>query len=316
MCRAVHGLVLLASVLLPVSCLVYDQSLLEGDGVDGRGGSTSASSGGSSSVTGGTNATPGSGGSGSGAGTTNLGGDGSGAGAGEGNEGGSSSTSTGGSAASGGSVSAGGEAGSNSGNSGGAGNPLVFDTMEDGNNIFLLPNDMRGRWYLSNDGSDGEQTAISSLMATIPEGRGSSLRAAHTVASGFTGWGSSVGFTFEDSSNVRTPFDASGYSGVSFYARVEDGSSTSVRVTFPDMNTDPMGDVCNEHDVADCLNHFGVNLTLTTSFVEYVIDFDSLGQLDWGHLEPSVDESKLLGMEVSWGKASIDVWIDDVILLP
>jgi hypothetical protein len=41
-----------------------------------------------------------------------------------------------------------------------------------------------------------------------------------------------------------------------------------------------------------------------------------LGQKGWGKTEPGLDQSKLLGMEVSWApNVSIDVWIDDVVLL-
>lgn len=314
---AVLKLVLTASWSLTLACAVYDPSLLKGHGFDdARGGSPGA--GNAPSGGGGGDAGANGGGAAATSGAAPSGGEG---GDGDGPTGGGASAGAA-AAGTGGAAGAGGDGpgagGGGNGGDGPTGVPLVFDTMEDGNLTFILSSSLHGRWYLSNDGSDGEQTTLGELMAPIPEGRGDSEKAVHTTASGFTGWGASVGFTFENESFERVPFDASAFSAVSFYAKVESGSATSVRVTFPDMNTDPMGEVCGtaETGTEDCLNHFGADLELTTEFTEYVLEFGELAQRDWGHLEPSLDASQLLGMEVSWGTAAVDLWLDDVVLLP
>ena len=322
MSRALHKFVVVGGWVVPFACAVYDPSLLKGGNELERAGSGSGASAGS----GNSGASGGSGASISVAG----GGSGSGSSGGTDQNGGGTTGNTGGSTTNNGEggsgdVGAGGVPSGEAGSGtvvpiGGASGGLVFDTMEDGNNVFFLTSEVRGRWYLSHDATDGEQTDILQLIGQIPDGRDDSARAVHVVASGFTSWGASVGFTFEDNvSGDRVAFDAAEYSAVAFYARVEDGSATAVRVNFPDMNTDPMGEECLDADAGtgDCLDHFGVDLTLTNDFKQYVLVFAQLGQKGWGKIEPGLKASDLLGMEVSWApNISIDLWIDDVVLLP
>ncbi len=319
MSRAAHKLAVVVGWLLPAACAVYDESLLRGgDGeARARGGSGSGATsagntsgaGESANASGGSSINLPNGGSGAGdsAGSTANGGSAPGT-SGTNGEGGTPQPGAGGTP--------GGEAGAGLVPIGGSGSGLVFDTMEDGNNVFFLTSAVRGRWYLSHDSTAGTQTSIGMLIDIIPDGREQSTRAVHVVSSGFSSWGASVGFTFEDNaSGDRLPFDASGYAAIAFFARVESGSATAVRVNFPDMNTDPMGGACLDADAGtgDCLDHFGKDLVLTTDFTQHVLVFAQLGQKGWGKLEPALDASKLLGMEVSWApNTSIDVWIDDV----
>ncbi len=313
------ALVLVAAAL-SVECAVYDSSLLAGrdDADNAAGAGSSNASGGSTGVT----QAGGSDGSNAGGQLAFAGSDsGSGSGATGSGLSGSAGTPAGAAAGEGNQASGGTSAGGTTAGAGGSGpSELVLDDMEDGNYSFFLGTGSRGRWYLSNDGSAGTQTpAIEQLMAVIPGGREQSLLALHTAASGFSGWGASVGFTFENGVGQRAPFDASGYTAIAFYARAEPGSATQVWVALPDSNTDPLGGVCGQDPDAGsdaCLDHFGKSLELGESFEKYVIEFDQVAQKGWGHAEPALKSSQLLGLEISWGTTSVDLWLDDISLLP
>ncbi len=52
-----------------------------------------------------------------------------------------------------------------------------------------------------------------------------------------------MGFSF---ANPKGPYDASAYTGVSFWAKLGSGSQKTLRLKVPDINTDPDGHVCTE----------------------------------------------------------------------
>ena len=106
-------------------------------------------------------------------------------------------------------------------------------------------------------------------------------------------------------------YDASKYKGVSFLAKVGEGSTTALRFKIPDVNTEPKGGVCKE-----CYNDFGIDFAATTEWTRYTVMFSDLKQGDgWGDPHPpGLDASKIFGMQ--WQTESVgkdyDIWIDDV----
>ena len=141
-------------------------------------------------------------------------------------------------------------------------------------------------------------------------GASGSALAAH--ASGKIGGGTIVyagmGFNFID---PKGAYNASAYKGISFWAKVGEGSTTKVRLKVPDANTDPDGKVCT-----DCFNDFGSDLELTTTWTKYTIPFNTMAQLPgWGAPHPAgVDPARLYGIQwqVNSPGATYDVWVDDI----
>ncbi len=187
----------------------------------------------------------------------------------------------------------------------------VIDDCEDDNNQ-VAPNKGRsGYWYtfLDKVGS----TATPAAGGTFAMSRGGANGSAHSAhANGKVGGGAIVyaglGFNFID---PKGPYDASAYKGISFWARVGEGSATKVRVKLPDADTDPDGKVCTE-----CFNDFGMDLDLTTTWTKYTVPFSATSQLP-GRGAPHAgahDSRKMFGVQwqVNAPGASYDIWVDDI----
>lgn len=102
------------------------------------------------------------------------------------------------------------------GNDAGAATSLLLDDFEDGDNA-IAPD---GWWYAKDDGT-GPRATLSFEMIS---GREPSRVAAHVAAGPTSGFGSFLGL------DLPGPiFDASGYSSLSFWARMEPPGELSVR---------------------------------------------------------------------------------------
>jgi endoglucanase len=117
-----------------------------------------------------------------------------------------------------------------------------------------------------------------------------------------------MGMNFAD---PRGPYDLSKYGGISFFAKKSPGTTSKVRIKFPDKNTDPEGGVC-----AKCSNDFGMNLTLSENWQKFTVLFDSLSQEQgWGSPRPrGLDKSAVFALQfqVNDKGKKFDIWIDDL----
>jgi endoglucanase len=97
-----------------------------------------------------------------------------------------------------------------------------------------------------------------------------------------------MGFSFVD---PKRPYDASKFDGIAFFAKAG-GSTTSVRVKVPDINTDQDGKVCTE-----CYNDFGADIVFTSAWTRHVIPFATMKQLSGcgAPHPPGIDTTKLYG---------------------
>jgi endoglucanase len=193
------------------------------------------------------------------------------------------------------------------------GEGALIDDGEDGNNQ-ALPNAGRGGyWYTFKDKGttavEPEAGAFGGTFAMSDGGHASSWGARFhgkigTGAVVFSG----LGVNFLD---PKSEYDASKYTGVSFWAKRGENSTGKVRLKVPDANTDPEGKVCTE-----CFNDFGADFTFTTEWKQYVVPWKSMRQLaGWGapH-KPHVSADKLYGLQwqVQVPGANYDIVIDDV----
>jgi hypothetical protein len=194
------------------------------------------------------------------------------------------------------------------------GDGALIDDGEDGNNQ-SLPNDGRGGyWYTFKDAGativDPQAGAYGGGAFTMSEGGHASSWAARFH--GKIGMGAVVyaglGVNFVD---PKGQYDATKYSGVTFWARRAENSTGKVRLKVPDVNTDKEAGVCTE-----CFNDFGADFTFTPEWKQYVVPWKSMRQLaGWGapH-KPHVAAEKVYGLQwqVQVPSANYDIFIDDV----
>jgi endoglucanase len=188
----------------------------------------------------------------------------------------------------------------------------LVDDAEDNNNQVLVRGGRSGYWYTFVDKAGSSITPPAQITFLMSPGGATGSRYAPRMMGKLATSGqplfAGMGFSFTD---PKAAYDVSPFSGVSFYAKVGPGSTTTVRLKAPDVDTDPAGKVCSE-----CFNDFGADLTLSQEWEKHVVAFAAMKQMDgWGAPHPAaIDKSKLYGLQwqVTEPGASYDVWIDRV----
>jgi hypothetical protein len=181
----------------------------------------------------------------------------------------------------------------------------MIDDFEDGD--LSLPASAAGRvgsWYAYGDGSG------SGGLETFALNRGASVHGLHGMGKNFTSWGSGFGVDFHNANagqSTKAPYDASSYTGITFWARAE--SKMTVTVTLPDADTDAAGNTCTT-----CGHHYSKAVQLTTDWQRFTIAFSEL-LLEQGTV-PAPSAFKASGVvSVQWTVAagtSYDLYLDDV----
>jgi len=188
-----------------------------------------------------------------------------------------------------------------------------IDDMESGApNQIIVQGGRRGYWYtfVDSQGSTISPPAKQKFIMSAGGHNNSAFAARFLGKISATGDPvyAGMGFSF---TNPKGPYDASAYTGVSFWAKLGPGSQKTVRLKVPDVNTDPDGHVCTE-----CFNDFGADLNITETWTKYTIPFAKMSQMEgWGApLKPSIDKSKLFGMQWQFNNPgqSYDLWVDEV----
>jgi hypothetical protein len=202
--------------------------------------------------------------------------------------------------------------------------PNDVSDFEDGTGS-VLPNDMRnGGWY-----SYVDTAATCSVMpapngtataAEIPGGRCASMFALHFTGTGCTDWGAGVGTDLKapaatdggTTAGPKVPYDVSGYTGVTFWARSDKGSQMRMKMPMTDETKTTDGGECVESATSKCSDDFGANIPLTKNWVKRTVMFSTMTQEKWGKAftwNPAHVTS--IQFQVPKG-AAFDVWIDDV----
>ena len=184
----------------------------------------------------------------------------------------------------------------------------VIEDAEDGNNQIVIQDGRSGYVYTY---ADAASTVDPPAPFTMTEGgaNGSqyALRIHGQIGNADVVY-AAMGLNFTD---PRGPYDASKYQGISFYAKKGAGSTSKVRFKLPDQNTDPDGGVCGH-----CSNDFGMNLSLTEEWQQFIVPFDAMKQeKDWGSPRPmSLDSEAIFAMQIAVNEKGrpFDIWLDDV----
>jgi hypothetical protein len=205
---------------------------------------------------------------------------------------------------------------------------VLIDDMENDGNLgvgWLDGPNLKGTWFVFDDGTAGgvltppQGSPAALVISLIPGGRGSSVHAAHVVgSSGFTAYGAGMGFDLNAPSSATVgAFDASAYSGFTFWARaLGDAGVTDVTFNVLDRNTAPIssGGTC---DGGACSGYYGKNLQLTSAWQEFMVLYADLERPVWA-IEDGLafDPTHMIGCEfqVAQGQA-FDLWVDDIYFL-
>ncbi len=189
--------------------------------------------------------------------------------------------------------------------------PLLIDDMEDGNSAICDSGGRQGFWFSIGDGTSTDLTPREGgdfLQTSIPGGRPSSQSAARLTGSGFTDWGSLMGFDL----TLGQPYDASWASGIRFWMK----NNVPARVSFDTAETvpgtdSPGGQCVDRAGEYNCYNDFSFAITAPSSdWVQYDVPYSAFGQADGTALW---DPSHLL--DIKFGPApntTFDIWVDDV----
>ncbi len=181
----------------------------------------------------------------------------------------------------------------------------AIDTFEDGD-LLLSAGDRVGNWYPFGDGTGTVSVAISAVD------RGPySTRTLQTTGTNFTSWGSGVGVDMYNpggSQATKEPYDASAFTGVTFWARA--AIAVTVTVVFPDRHTDAAGMFCTT-----CDHHYFKPVSVGTTWERFIIPFSTLVLETGGVPLPpdGFDASGLVAVQFRMASGiSYELWIDDV----
>ena len=188
-------------------------------------------------------------------------------------------------------------------------NEDLIDDMDDGNAIIPFVHGRAGAWSDSHDTTPGVSMFPDPNGVFTMTNTGDSCHkyAAYVYGGPFVYSGADFSF------GLGAPYDASAYSGFSFWAKVDAGTSPYLNVAFPDKDTDPGAFICQTSGAQLCWDHFSHGVTLSTVWTKYTIPFKSLTQAGWGHLAAAFDPSTLFGVtfEIA-ANATFGIWVDDV----
>jgi hypothetical protein len=189
-----------------------------------------------------------------------------------------------------------------------ASNEELIDDLNDGDRFIPMVNGRVGAWTDYHDASPSGKMYPDPNTGFVPTDTGDVCRkfAAYVAGTGYVLTGS--GFWF----GLGSPYDASKYTGISFWAKIDAGTSPGIRVAFPDKDTQPDGNICPP---GTCYNHYGYLINpLTTTWTKYTVSFSKLTQEQgWGHLGTAFDPATIY--QVSFEipvNATFGIWIDDV----
>lgn len=196
-------------------------------------------------------------------------------------------------------------------------NEELIDDMDDGTAVIPTMNGRRGAWSDSLIDSSGATMVPDPSKPFFVTDTKDVCRKYAVYVYGQTSVDSGAGANFGFS--LGSPYDASLYTGLSFWAKIDEGTDGPLRVDLPDGDTDPRGAMCstNLSDTANlCWSHFGYRLVLTATWTQYTIPFSKLSQDPWGYQASKFDPSRLYSVTFAIGDTdTFGIWIDEVAFL-
>ncbi len=210
--------------------------------------------------------------------------------------------------------------------------PALIDDLEDDDKSINIVNNPRrdGIWDVNNDGTvGGTQTPLPgkfepTALAAVDRPYADDLFAAYMKGSGFSSFGAYMNVSMRSYADYsKTPvYDASGFTGVTFLAKVGADVATTkkMRVRFISGDTDPRLGKCKlttdtptPAPTELCYNHYYVDMTLKSTWQQMTVKFKDFIQGTDGKINPSIDLTEMYGLEFYFAtNTAFEVWIDDL----
>jgi hypothetical protein len=190
-----------------------------------------------------------------------------------------------------------------------------------------------GSWFVYGDPTTGA-TSVPPLSSVTPftsdtPGNGGTGYAAHVNASGFSMYGVGLGVNINSSGTSIKPYDASAYSGFTFFAK---GTATStdganmVRVGVPTSasSSPSSGGTCSAVSPMYCDGHWGKVIALTANWTQYTIKWSELTLNTNSVGGAAFTPNLLIGFHWQAGgqatptlvAGGMNMWIDDLAFTP
>jgi hypothetical protein len=192
-----------------------------------------------------------------------------------------------------------------------------------------------GSWYTYSDATVGSTLTPTAGVAFVSDmpGHGGTGYAAHITGTGFTNYGFGLGINVNAVGTVISPYNASAYSGITFWAMGTVAGSLGanmIRVGVPTTSTSlpANGGACvapatTTPPIPYCEGHYGKVIALTAAWAQYTIKWTDL-TLD--SASGSVGSATFLPatfIGIHWqaagtatAAASMNVWVDDLAFVP
>jgi len=191
----------------------------------------------------------------------------------------------------------------------------TIDDMNDGDRFILPGRGRSGAWSTSGDATPGATMtpAPGGDFPMTETGDPCRKRAAYVQGSGFALGGASF------SVGLGSPYNASAYRSLTFWAKVDPGTTPRLRVSLPDKDTHPDGGICQMTGPGPtlCWDHYGLRVAFTTDWAQYTVPFSSLTQNGWGHVGTAFDPASIYEVVFEIPvNANFGIWIDDLAFSP
>jgi hypothetical protein len=190
-------------------------------------------------------------------------------------------------------------------------NEDMIDDLNDGDRFIPGNSGRVGAWKDSHDTTPTGSMYPDPQNPFTPTDTGDPCRkyAAYVKGAGFSDWGADF------SVGLGSPYNASKYTGITFWAKSDASASQVLRVSFPDKDTHQNGGLCkpNSSGAKQCNDHYGTRPTLTPTWTKFTILFKDLSQDGWGMQAAAFDPSTLFEILFQIPEnASFAIWVDDL----
>jgi hypothetical protein len=185
----------------------------------------------------------------------------------------------------------------------------LIDDMNDGNRFIPSVNGRAGSWADSHDNTEGVTMFPDPADPFVMSDTGDDCHgyAVHVYGGPYVDWGATVRL------GLGSPYDASAYTGITFWAKADQGKGMTLRVSFPDIDTDPEGMRCVASPGAQqCYDHFKMRVRVPETWTAFTVPFSSLRQDSWGYLADAFDPSTLYQILFEIPETEFGLWIDAV----
>jgi endoglucanase len=178
---------------------------------------------------------------------------------------------------------------------------IGIDDFEDGDLQISASDGRRGGWAAYDDESGGTR---SDLLITSGGANGSKSSLCITGSS-FATWGGGISMDFLNAGSARELYDASSYTGVSFWAR---GKGAQFRAMVADKYSDPGPMLCT-----GCYDHFSAAFTPGEEWREFEFSWNELKQQGFGDEQPSLCAAEVFSLLFQWPQnAEFELCLDEI----